>query len=103
MLELFTRTPCVRRIGLYNERVKTKHNHKETKITAIEILKAAGLNPKAKLNPDGSVAITVWASNASHPKQEKIVISVDAAGKVIGSSKYAYLLPESVGDEIRLA
>lgn len=71
-------------------------------MNVIEKLTAAGLNPKTRACGEGQ-RITVFASNASHPKTERVEIDVDAAGKVVRSSKYAYLLPESVGDDIRLA
>ena len=73
-------------------------------MTAIlETLKSAGLSPNVKVNADNSARITVWAANESHPREERIEIDVDSSGKVSRSSKYAYLLPASVGDEIRLS
>ena len=60
-------------------------------------LQAAGLKVKVTGNK-----IVTWAANSSHPKEERIEIVVDDAGKVVSASKYAYLLPESVGDDVRL-
>lgn len=78
---------------------------RETTVEAIIAkLVAVGLKPRVKTFADGGSRITVHGvANDSHPKQESVDIDVDSTGKVTRSSKYAYLLPESVGDDVRLA
>lgn len=64
------------------------------------LTKLARFNPKVTDLGD-TTRIALFASSDSHPKRERIEIDVDAAGKVVRTSKYSYLLPESVGAEIR--
>jgi hypothetical protein len=66
-------------------------------------LQAAGLKVKVPGHADGSARYTTEAASNGHPRRESIEIDVDVTGKVVRASKYSYLLPESVGDDIRLA
>lgn len=64
------------------------------------IAKLTNAGLKVKVKGD---TITTWAKTDSHPREERVEIVVGVDGKVIRSSKYAYLLPDSIGDDVRLA
>lgn len=62
----------------------------------------AGLNPKAEYRDNRTVVTVTGVKTDRHPKPESVTIVVYDSGEV-RSSKYAYLLPDGVNDDIRLA
>ena len=70
----------------------------------IETLKAAGLNPKLVKYTNGDRKVVVGGlSSSKHHSKEEVEVFFGADGNVERASKYAYLLPDSVPDSIRLA